>query len=325
MQTRAARIASQGGPSVIEITTAELSAPSAGEVRVRQTAIGLNFMDVYQRGGAYPLSLPSGLGLEAAGVVEEVGPDVTDLRPGMRVAYAGGPPGAYAAYRNLPAGQLVEIPDGVSDEQAAAVLLKGMTVEYLMERCYPVKPGEDVLFYAAAGGVGTIAGQWGKALGARMIGVAGGADKCARARDHGYADVIDRTTEEIAQRVKALTGDKGVPVAYDSVGKATFAATMDSLAPRGVFVSFGASSGKPPAVEAGDLQRRGSLYFTRPSLANYCVARDDLTASAARVFEMVAKGAVTIEIGQRYPLDDAVKAHSDLEGGRTTGSSILLP
>jgi NADPH2:quinone reductase len=322
---RAIVIEEQGAPSVMRLVSRSLPPPGEGEARVRQTAIGINFMDVYQRSGHYPLELPSGIGLEAAGVVEAIGPGVTGLREGDRVAYSGGPPGSYADCRNVMASRIVKIPDGVSDKQAAAILLKGTTAEYLLERAYPVKAGENVLFYAAAGGVGSIAGQWGKALGARMIGIAGGPEKCARARSHGYDEVIDRKSEDVVARVRELTGGAGVPVVYDSVGKDTYEQSIDCLAPRGFFVSFGTTSGKVPPVDAATLQHKGSLYFTRPTLANYCAARGDFEASVARVFDMLASGTVNIDIGQRYGLDDAVQAHSDLEAGRTSGSSILVP
>jgi NADPH2:quinone reductase len=302
-----------------------LPEPGAGEVLVRHTAIGLNYQDVYHRSGFYPLPLPSGIGTEAAGVVERVGPGVTDLRAGDRIVYAGGTPGAYASHRVVPAARVVKIPDGISDEVAAAVMLKGMTVEYLLNRCYPVKSGEFVLFYAAAGGVGTIAGQWGRHLGATMIGVAGGAEKCRLAREHGYAEVIDRTREDVVERVKAITGGVGVPVVYDSAGKATFDASIRSLAPRGFFVSFGTTTGAPPPVEAGLLQKQGSLYFTRPTLVTYTAAREELVASSAAVFDLVKRGVITVRIGARYPLADAARAHTDLEGAKTVGSSILVP
>ncbi len=316
----------QGAPSVLKLETVELPPPGPGEVRLRQTAIGVNYMDVYQRSGAYPLDLPSGLGLEAVGVVEEVGPGTSQVNAGDRVAYAGGPPCSYASHRNRAADSLVRVPDGLSDEQVAAVLLKGMTVEYLLERCRPVATGDAVLFYAAAGGVGLLAGQWGKALGARMIGVAGGPEKCRLAREHGYEVVIDRTSENIADRVKEITSGEGVAVAFDSVGAATFDATIDSLARRAMFVSFGASSGNPPDVSAKLLQQHGSLYFTRPTLADYVFSSPaDLQASAARVFDMLAAGSIKIEIGQRFALADARQAHEALEGQRTSGSTVLLP
>ena len=325
IEARVVRFAAPGGPDVLKFEAMALPEPAAGEVLVRHTAIGLNYQDTYHRSGFYPLPMPSGIGTEAAGVVERVGPGVTDLWPGDRIVYAGGTPGAYATHRVVPAARVVKIPDAISDEVAAAVMLKGMTVEYLLNRCYAVKPGEPVLFYAAAGGVGMIAGQWGKHIGAMMIGVAGGAEKCRLAREHGYAEVIDRTREDIVERVKAITGGAGVPVVYDSVGKASFEASLKSLAPRGFFVSFGTTTGAPPPVEAGVLQKMGSLYFTRPTLVTYTATREDLVASSGAVFDMLKRGAIAVRIGARYPLADAVKAHTDLEGGRTVGSSILIP
>ncbi len=323
MQAQAVRIAAQGNPDVMKLEIVTLAAPDAGEALIRQSAIGINFMDVYHRGGQYPLPLPTGIGVEAAGVVEAVGAGVTDVKVGDRVVYGGSAPGSYADLRLMPAERLIKIPEGITEEQAAAVLMKGMTAEYLLNRCYAVRKGEFVLFMAAAGGVGLVAGQWGRALGARMIGVAGGAAKCQLAKDNGYEFVIDRTKEDIAARVKDITGGKGVPVVYDSVGKATFDITLKCLAPRGYFVSFGTTTGAPPPVEAATLQKLGSLYFTRPTLATYCSQRDDLMMSAGQVFEMVKKGVVKVHIGQRYPLADAVKAHEDLEAGKTQGSSIL--
>jgi NADPH2:quinone reductase len=325
MKANVIRCASQGNPDVMRVEAVELGGPGPGEILVRQTAIGLNFMDVYHRGGQYPLPLPSGLGVEAAGVVEQVGSGVTELAKGDRIAYAGGAPGAYADYRVMPADRMIKIPDFISDEQAAAILMKGTTSEYLLNRCYPVKSGQYALFLAAAGGVGLVAGQWGKALGAKMIGVAGGAEKCKLAAEHGYAHVIDRKSEDIAARVREITGGAGVPVVYDSLGKATFDISLKCLAPRGYFVSFGTTTGAPPPVEEATLQKMGSLYFTRPTLVTYTAKREDLLASAAAVFDMVKKGAIKILIGQRYRLADVAKAHGDLEGGRTKGSSILVP
>jgi NADPH2:quinone reductase len=325
MKANVIRCASQGSPEVMRFEAVELGAPGPGEVLVRQTAIGLNFMDVYHRGGQYPLPLPSGLGVEAAGVVEQIGSGVTELRKGDRIAYAGGAPGAYADYRIMPAERMIKLPDFISDEQAAAILMKGTTSEYLLNRCYPVQSGQYALFLAAAGGVGLVAGQWGKALGAKMIGVAGGAEKCKLAAGHGYAHVIDRKSEDIAARVREITGGAGVPVVYDSLGKATFDISLKCLAPRGYFVSFGTTTGAPPPVEAATLQKMGSLYFTRPTLVTYMAKREDLLASAAAVFDMVKKGAIKILIGQRYRLAEVAKAHADLEGGRTRGSSILVP
>jgi len=322
--TQAIRITAHGAAEVMTITSISLPDPGPGEVLLRQTAIGLNYQDVYFRNGSYPLNLPSGLGGEAAGLIEAVGPGVTGFKPGDRVAYGGSAPGAYAAHRIMPAARLVPIPDGVSDEIAAAVLMKGMTVEYLLQRCYQVQPGQSVLFYAAAGGVGLIAGQWGKHLGARMIGVAAGAEKCALARDHGYTHVIDRTHQNIAETVRDLTNGAGVPVAYDSAGAATYEATMASLAPRGLFVSFGATTGVAP-VTAERLQKGGSLYFTRPTLATYIASPEELSASAKHVFDLVAQGVITPRIGHTYKLTDIVQAHRDLEAARTSGSTLLLP
>ncbi|MEH2469973.1 NADPH2:quinone reductase [Nitrobacteraceae bacterium AZCC 2161] len=324
-KAKAIRIAAQGGPDVLRLQDVTLAAPGPGEALIRQTAIGLNFLDVYFRDGSYPLDLPAGIGAEAVGVVEAVGAGVTTCKVGDRVGYGGSAPGAYATSRIMPAARLVPIPDGVSDEHAAAVLMKGMTVEYLLNRCVAVKPGQQVLFYAASGGVGLIAGQWGKHLGARMIGVTSGDEKIKLARDRGYDAVIDRKHDNIAERVRALTDGKGVAVAYDSVGKTTFEDTLASLAPRGVFVTFGATTGAPPPLEAARLQKGGSLYYTRPTLATYIASREDLVASAAAVMDLTLRKVITPRIGQRYKLADAVQAHRDLEAGTTRGSTILMP
>jgi NADPH:quinone reductase len=325
LQAQIIQITEQGAAEMLHPATVTLAQPGKGEVLIRQTAVGLNYQDVYFRSGTYGMSLPSGIGGEAAGVVEAVGEGVATCQPGDRVAYGGSAPGAYATRRIMPAARLVSIPDAVSDEMAAAVLMKGMTAEYLLLRCFPVTAGQPVLFYAAAGGVGLIAGQWGHALGARMIGVASGEAKCALARDHGYAEMIDRTRESIPERVRALTDGRGVAVTYDSVGLATFEDTLASLAPRGFFVTFGATTGNAPPMDCNRLMKGGSLYFTRPTLATYIAAREDLVASAARVFDMVVRKVVTPSIGQRYAMADAVAAHRDLEAGRTSGSSILIP
>ena len=325
MQARVVQMTMQGGPDVLKAQDLPIPEPGAGEVLVRQTAVGINYLDTYHRSGFYKLPMPSGVGSEAAGRVERVGTAVTDLQIGDRVAYAGGAPGSYASHRVMPAARVVKVPADVSDETAAAVMLKGMTVEYLLNRCYPVKAGDDVLFYAAAGGVGLLAGQWGRHIGARMIGVASGADKCRLAREHGYAEVIDRSREDVLERVKAITGGAGVPVVYDSVGKATFETSLNSLRPRGYFVSFGTTTGAPPPVEAGALQKHGSLFFTRPTLVNYIATRDELTASAAAVFGLLQRGVLRVHIGARYPLADAARAHADLEAGKTMGSSVLMP
>jgi NADPH2:quinone reductase len=324
-QARVVRFAVPGGPEVLKLETLEIADPGPGELLVRHQAIGLNYQDTYHRSGLYPLPLPSGVGTEAAGVVEKVGPDVQDVKIGDRVAYAGGAVGAYAERRVVQAARVVKIPDGVTEEQAAAMMLKAMTAEYLLNRCYPLKAGEHALFYAASGGVGLFAGQWGKHLGARMIGVAAGADKCRLARENGYAEVIDRTKEDVVARVKAITGGAGVPVVYDSVGRATFEASLKCLKPRGFFVSFGTTTGAPPPVEAATLQKLGSLYFTRPTLVTYTATRAELVASANAVFDLVKRGVLKVNIGQRYALSDAVKAHTDLEAGRTVGSSLLIP
>jgi NADPH:quinone reductase len=325
MKARVVRFHKAGGPEVMQIETIDLPVPGPGEAVVRNTAIGLNFQDVYQRSGFYPMPLPSGIGTEAAGVVEQCGPGVTTCKVGDRVCYAGGPIGAYADLRVMPSDRLVKIPEGISNEQAAAALLKGMTVEYLLNRTYALKAGQFAMMYAAAGGVGLLAGQWGKAIGAKMIGVASGPEKVKLGLANGYTYMIDRAKEKIVDRVKEITGGAMLPVVYDSVGKATFDDTMNSLAPRGFFVSFGAASGAPPAVEAGLLQKLGSLYFTRPTLVTYCAKRPDLEASSTALFDMIKKGAVKVHISERYRMNDVMSAHNDLQSGRTVGSSIIIP
>jgi len=326
MKAKTVRIHAAGGTEVLKIEQLDLPEPAQGEVMIRHTAIGFNFQDIYTRSGMYPVNMPSGLGTEAAGVVEKVGPGVTDFKVGDRVCYASGPVlGACASHRNYPAARLLHSPDFMKDEDIAASLLKGMTVEYLMKRCYPVKAGQYVLMHAAAGGVGSLAGQWGRYIGAHMIGVAGGADKVAQAKANGYEFCIDRRTEDIPARVKEITGGAGVPVVYDSVGKDSFDASLNSLAPRGYFVSFGTTTGAPPPVVAGTLQKMGSLYFTRPTLVTYTASTQELRDSAAAVFEMFKRGALKVSINQRYKLDDVAQAHADLESGKTTGSSVILP
>lgn len=324
-KARVVRFAVTGAPQVLSLQTVDLADPAAGEVQVRQHAIGVNYQDCYHRSGYYPLPLPSGVGSEAAGTVEKVGAGVTEFKPGARVVYASGAPGAYADLRNVPADRLIAIPDGIGEDEAAAIVMKGMTVEYLLTRCYPLEAGEFALMYAAAGGVGLLAGQWARHLGARLIGVASGADKCRRALDNGYAVVIDRAREDVVARVKEITGGTGLPVVYDSIGKATFDTSIKCLAPRGYFVSFGTTTGAPPPVEASLLQKNGSLYFTRPTLVTYCFARPDMLASAGKVFELYRAGKLKANIGKRYPLADAAAAHADLEAGRTTGASLLVP
>lgn len=325
MRSISVAIEAQGAPSVMKLSNVDIGLPKEGEVLIRQSVIGVNYMDIYQRSGYYPMNLPSGIGLEASGIIESIGAGVNFLTEGDRVVYSGGPPGSYADLRNVLASRVVRIPENIEDEQAAAIFLKGTTAEYLLERAYPITAGQTVLFHAAAGGVDLIAGQWGKAIGARMIGVAGGPEKCALAKEHGYTEVIDRNNENVVARVKELTDGKGVPVVYDSVGKDTFEQSVECLSPRGYFMSFGTTSGSVPPIDAAMLQHKGSLYFTRPTLANYCAARDDLELSAARLFKMIASGDVKTKIGQRYKLSDVVKSHLDLEAGKTLGSTILIP
>ena len=314
----------QGAPEVMQLEEIELTSPAAGDVQVAQTAIGLNFMDVYQRSGAYGLDLPSPLGLEAAGTVQAIGDGVDGFAIGDRVAY--GPVlGAYAAHRNVPAARLVKIPDGISDEVAAAVLMKGTTVEYLLNRTRQLKTGDNVLFWAASGGVGQLAGQWGAHLGARMIGVTSGPENCAAIKKLGYAEAIDRNSEDVAARVAELTDGKGVPVVYDSIGATSFDASIKSLGRYGFFVSYGATTGEAPAVSPGLLQHSGSLYFTRPTLADYIKDRGDLEHAANEVFRLVGEGVLSVNINQRYALSDVAAAHHDLAAGVTTGSTIIVP
>ena len=322
--TRAVRIHKVGGPDVLTLETVDTGRPGTGEVLVRQTAIGLNFIDTYQRSGLYPLALPATLGMEAAGIVEALGPGVADLGVGDRVAYPM-TSGAYASERIMPADRLVRIPDGVSDETAAAMMLKGMTAEYLLMRTFPVEEGQTILFHAAAGGVGLIACQWARALGVRVIGTVSTGEKAALASAHGCDHPIVTSSEDIAERVMDITGGKGVPVVYDSIGRDTFDASLAVLAPRGTLVSFGQSSGPVESFNPARLAAGGSLYYTRPGLANYIASREDLDLSASRLFAMVDSGQVQIEVNQRYPLDDVERAHRDLEGRRTTGSTVLLP
>jgi NADPH2:quinone reductase len=324
-KARVVRFAAAGAPQVLALETIDLADPAAGEVQVRQRAIGLNYMDVYHRSGLYPLPLPSGVGTEAAGVVERVGAGVKEFKPGDRVVYGSGAPGAYADLRNMPADRLIAIPEGIRDDEAAAILMKGMTVEYLLNRCYPLKAGEFALMYAAAGGVGLLAGQWGRHIGARMIGVASGADKCQRARDNGYEFVIDRSKEDVVARVKEITGGAGVPVVYDSVGKITFENSLKCLAPRGILASFGESSGDPPLISARTLGNLGSLFVTHPSLIDYTATRADFQETANDLFAMVGSGKIKIKITREYPLGDVAIAHADVEARRTTGSVVLIP
>jgi NADPH2:quinone reductase len=326
---KAIRFHQTGGPEVLRWEDVEVGAPGAGQARVRHTAVGLNFIDTYHRSGLYPLPLPSGLGVEAAGVVEEVGPGVVDLKAGDRVAYGGGAagaaPGAYAEARLIAADRLVKIPDGISDQQAAAMMLKGMTAEYLIRRTFPVQPGQIVLFHAAAGGVGLIAGQWLKALGAITIGTVGSDEKAALAKAHGYDHTIVYTRENFTERVLEITGGAKLPVVFDSVGKDTFMGSLDCLQPRGMLVVFGNGSGPVASFDLGVLAQKGSLYVTRPTLLAYTASRADLVASASALFDVVLSGKVRIEINQTYPLAEVAQAHRDLEGRKTTGSTVLVP
>jgi NADPH2:quinone reductase len=326
MMVKAVRIHQHGGPEVLTYEDISLGAPGLGEVRIRNEAIGLNFLDVYFRTGHYPA--PNGLplipGNEGAGVVLAVGSDVKGLKEGDRVAYAN-PIGAYAEERLIPADRLVKVPSSIPSEQAAAMMLKGMTAQYLLRQTFSVKKGDTILFHAAAGGVGLIAGQWAKHIGATVIGTAGSDDKVKLALDHGYDHVINYNTDNFVERVKELTGGQGLDVVYDSVGKDTFDGSLDCLRPRGMIVCFGQSSGPVPPFDLGILSRKGSLYLTRPTLFTYIAARDALETAANELFDLVAKGVIKIEIGQTYALKDVAAAHRDLEARKTTGTTVLIP
>ena len=322
--TKAVRFHKTGGPEVLQLEDVQVGEPGQGQARIRHTAIGVNFIDTYQRSGLYPMQLPATAGNEGAGVVEAVGPGVTLVKPGDRVAYTG-QVGSYAGQRLLQADRLLKIPEGISDEQAASMLLKGMTVHYLIHRTYPVKAGDTVLWHAAAGGVGLIACQWLKALGATVIGTVGSEDKAKLARAHGADHVINYSTENFVQRVKAITGGKGLPVVYDSVGKSTWEGSLDCLRPLGMWVTFGNASGPVPPLNTGILAQKGSLYLTRPTLMTYTASRADLEMTSRALFDIVKSGKVKIEITARYKLADAAQCHRDLEGRKTTGSVILVP
>ena len=322
--TKAVRFHKTGGPEVLQLEDVQVGEPGQGQARVRHTAIGVNFIDTYQRSGLYPMQLPATAGNEGAGVVEAVGAGVTTVKSGDRVAYTG-QVGSYSGQRLLPADRLVKIPEGISDDQAASMMLKGMTVQYLIHRTYKVKAGDTVLWHAAAGGVGLIACQWLKALGATVIGTAGSDEKAKLAKAHGADHVINYSKENFVERVKALTGGKGVPVVYDSVGKTTWEGSLDCLRPLGMMVFFGNASGPVPPLNTGLLAQKGSLYVTRPTLMTYTASRADLEMTSKSLFDVVASGKVKIEISARYKLADAAQAHRDLEGRKTTGSVILLP
>lgn len=323
-RTQAIRVHRFGGPEVLQWDEVDLPAPAADEVRIRQTAVGLNFIDAYHRSGLYPLELPAGIGAEAAGMVELVGSEVEGLVVGDWVAYVGLPPGAYSERRNWPAARLVKLPEGITDDLAAAVMLKGLTAWYLARRSYKVQPDDTVLLYAAAGGTGTLLAQWASTLGARVIGVAGSEAKAQIARACGCAETLLTNDPEFVKKVRDWS-DGGVSVVYDSIGKDTFMDSLACLRPLGMMVSFGNASGVVPPFDTGILSRLGSLFLTRPTLFAYAARRGDLLAMAAELFEVVVSGKVRIEVAQRYPLREAAQAHRDLEARRTTGSTVLTP
>ncbi len=322
---KAIRIEKTGGPEVIEVRDVELPPPGPGQVRVRHTAIGVNFIDTYHRSGLYPIPLPSGLGLEAAGVVEALGENVRTLTVGDRVGYCSGPIGAYAEAHNVAAERVVRLPEGVSDETAAAAMLKGMTVQYLLKRTFAVQPGQTILFHAAAGGVGLIAGQWAKQLGVTAIGTVGSDDKIALAQANGYAHVLNLRSGDWVKRVREISGGAGVPVVYDSIGKDTWSGSLDCLSVRGMMVAFGNSSGAVPAFEPGILSAKGSLYLTRPTLGHYTRTAEELQQTADDLFAVIASGAVKIAVNQHFALADARKAHEALHSRGTTGATVLVP
>src|SRR6476661_2175194 len=321
----AIRFHKNGGPEVLQWENVEVGEPGAGEARVRHAAIGVNYIDTYHRSGLYKLVLPSGLGTEGAGIVEAVGTGVTDVRPGDRVAYSGGPLGAYSEVRVMPADRLVKLPDGISDKMAATLMLKGLTVQYLFRQTFPLKGGETILFHAAAGGIGLIACQWARALGVTMIGTVGSDEKAALAKANGCAHTIVYTRENFVERVKEITGGKGVPVVYDAIGKDTFPASLDCLSPRGMFVSFGNASGAVPPVNLMLLAQKGSLYLTRPTLFTYASTHAALNAMASELFALVKGGKIKPDARQTFALKDAAEAHRSLESRRTTGATLLLP
>jgi NADPH:quinone reductase len=323
--TYAIRIHEHGGPEVLRLERVDLLPPRRGEARVRQTAIGLNFIDVYDRTGLYPMPLPGGLGREAAGVVVAVGAGVKTLREGDRVAYVQGEPGAYAEERILPVARLVKVPAAVSDEQAAAAMLKGLTAHYLLRRTYRVRRGDPVVIHAAAGGVGLLAVQWARHLGAEVIAVTGTGEKAEIAREHGAHHTILLGRADLAARVREITRGRGVPVVYDSIGRETFFASLDCLRPRGLMVSYGNASGPVPPFAPLELAKRGSLFLTRPSLFHYIASRRELDRAAAELFEVIGSGAVKVRIGQTFALADAALAHQQLEARHTTGSTVLVP
>jgi NADPH:quinone reductase len=322
----AIRFHKTGGPEVLQWEDVPVGEPGPGEARVAHKAIGVNFIETYHRSGLYPLPLPSGLGTEAAGIVEAVGPNVTEVKAGDRVAYCNGPLGSYAEKRNMPADRLVKLPDGISFEQGASMMLQGLTVQYLLRRMLVVpKAGDTILWQAAAGGVGLIACQWAKALGINLIGTTSSQEKAELAREHGAAHTIIYTKEDFPKRVEEITNGKKCPVVYDSVGKDTFMKSLDCVQPRGLLVLFGNASGPVDALNTGLLAAKGSLYVTRPTLASYAARREELLASSKELFDLVLAGKVKVGPRQSYALKDAAQAHRDLEGRKTTGSTILVP
>ena len=323
--THAIRIHTPGGPEVMSWDKLDVPPPGPGEVRVRHTAVGLNYIDTYHRSGAYKLPLPSGLGQEAAGVVEALGPGVTELKVGQRVAYGTGPIGAYCEMRNMPVDKLVPLPDGIADRDAAAMMLKGLTVQYLFRQIGKLKAGDTVLFHAAAGGVGLIACQWARAIGVKLIGTVSSDEKAALAKSHGCAETIIYTRENVVERVKALTGGKGVPIVYDGVGKDVFPGVLDCLSPRGLWCLFGASSGPVPPLDLQLLAQKGSLWVTRPTLFNYANPRENMISMANEMFELMRAGKIKAEVHQTFPLSKAADAHRALQGRQTTGATLLLP
>ncbi len=319
------RITEPGAPDVLKWQEIDLPAPGPGEIQVRHQACGVNYIDVYHRSGLYPLPLPTGIGLEACGTVVAKGDNVSGIAEGDRVAYGTGPLGAYSQAANVGADRVIKVPDSISDEVAAAMMLKGMTAQYLLRQTYDVKSGDTILVHAAAGGVGLIMCQWASHLGATVIGTVGSDDKAALAKSHGCHHTILYRQEDVAAKVRELTDGKGVPVVYDSVGKDTLDGSLDSLQPRGLMVSFGNASGPVPPIDVGTLSQKGSLYLTRPTLFNYTFTAEDLARTAGDVVDVISKGIVKIDIHQRYSLKDAAQAHKDLEARRTTGATVLIP
>jgi NADPH:quinone reductase len=322
---KAIRFHKPGGPEVMRLEDVDLAAPAAGEVQVKHTAIGLNYIDTYHRSGLYPLPMPHGLGMEGAGTVAAVGGGVSDLKVGDRIAYAAPPPGSYAEARNIEASKVVKVPDGVDDKTAAAMMLKGMTAQYLIRQVYKVQAGDTILIHAAAGGVGLIVSQWAKALGATVIGTVSSDAKAALAKANGCDHPIIYTRDNFVEKVLEITGGKKLPVVYDSIGKDTWPASLDVLRPRGTMVSFGQASGPIPPVDLGIFAQKGSLVFTRPTLMTFTATKEGLATMANDLFDAVKSGKVKINIEQTYALADVVKAHQDLEGRKTTGSTVLMP